>query len=149
MHLGSDFLQAGLYYEEAYAALLSPPLQNHFARSWVSQVQLKGAQFNAEACYRYALDLHEKTEIGEIARLQVGISTIVDAKRTAKGAPGPLYDSASRLERDMYQSLERAVSDNNRIYLMRVPAAKLLAPLPSASLVRPASLNEILDAKTE
>jgi programmed cell death 6-interacting protein len=150
MHLGSGFLQAGLYYEEAYAALLSPPLQNHFERSWASQIQLKAAQFNAEACYRYAMELHEKTEIGEeMARLQVGINTVVDAKRSAKGAPASLYDSVSRLERDMNQSLERAVSDNNRIYLMRVPAAKLLAPLPAASLVRPASLSEILDAKTE
>ncbi|KAL6911738.1 hypothetical protein ACP4OV_000543 [Aristida adscensionis] len=142
--------QAALYYEEAYAALIAPSLQNHFERSWVSQVQLKAAQFNAEACYRYAIGLHEKTEIGEeIARLQVGINAIVDAMRTARGAAGALYDSVSRLEQDMSQSLERAVSENNRIYLMRVPAAKLLAPLLAASLVRPASLSEILDAKTE
>ncbi|KAL6633901.1 hypothetical protein ACP70R_026572 [Stipagrostis hirtigluma subsp. patula] len=142
--------QAALYYEEAYAALVTPPLQNHFERSWVSQIQLKAAQFNAEACYRYAIELHEKTEIGEeIGRLQVGINAIVDAKRAARGAPGAIYDSASRLEQDMNKSLERAVSENNRIYLMRIPAAKLLAPLPAASLVRAASLSEILDAKTE
>ncbi|XP_062219755.1 vacuolar-sorting protein BRO1-like [Phragmites australis] len=142
--------QAALYYDEAYAALVAPPLQNHFERSWVSQIQLKAAQFNAEACYRYAIELHEKTEIGEeITRLQVGINAIVDAKRTARGAPGPLYDSASKLEQDMNRSLERAVNENNRIYLIRSPAAKSLAPLPAASLVRPASLSEILDAKTE
>ncbi|PUZ76741.1 hypothetical protein GQ55_1G315000 [Panicum hallii var. hallii] len=142
--------QAALYYEEAYAALVAPPLQNHFERSWVSQVQLKAALFNAEACYRHAIDLHEKTEIGEeIARLQVGINAIVDTKRTARGAPGPLYDYASRLEQDMNKSLETAKEENYRVYLFRIPAATSLAPLPAASLVRSASLSEILEAKTE
>ena len=142
-------MQAALYYEEAYAALVIPPLQNHFERSWLSHIQLKAAQFNAEACYRYAMELHEKTEIGEeIARLQVVINAIADAKRTARGAPASLYDSVSKLEQDLNRSLERAVNENNRIYLMRIPAAKSLSPLPSASLVRPASTSEVLDAKT-
>ncbi|TVU29064.1 hypothetical protein EJB05_20607, partial [Eragrostis curvula] len=142
-------MQAGLYYKEAYDALLSPPLHNHFERSWISQIQLKAALFNAEACYRYAMELHEKTEIGEeVARLQVGLNAIEDAK-SAKGAPRLLYDSASRLEQDLKQSFEKAVNENHRIYLMRVPAGKSLAPLPAASLVRPASLSEILDTKTE
>ncbi|VAI47390.1 unnamed protein product [Triticum turgidum subsp. durum] len=143
-------IKAALYYEEAYAALVIPPLQNHFERSWLSHVQLKAAQFNAEACYRYAIELHDKMEIGEeIARLQFGINAVVDAKRTARGAPASLYDSVSRLEQDMNQNLEKAVNENNRIYLMRIPAAKLLSPLPSASLVRSASKSEVLDAKAE
>ncbi|XP_062222645.1 vacuolar-sorting protein BRO1-like [Phragmites australis] len=142
--------QAALYYEEAYAAVIAPPLQNHFGRSWVSEIQLKAAQFNAEACYRYAIELHEKTENGEeIARLQVGVNAIVNAKKTARGAPGPLYDSASRLEQDMNLNLEKAKDENTRIYLIRIPAVNSLAPLPSASLVRAASLSEIFDAKTE
>uniref|UniRef100_A0A0D3F815 AP2/ERF domain-containing protein n=1 Tax=Oryza barthii TaxID=65489 RepID=A0A0D3F815_9ORYZ len=142
--------QAALYYEEAYASLVIPPLQNHFERSWVAHILLKAALFNAEASYRYAIELHEKTEIGEeIARLQFGINAIVDAKKAVRGAPGSLYDAASRLEQDMNQNLERALNENNRIYLLRVPAAKLLAPLPAASLVRSASLSEILDVKTE
>lgn len=142
--------QAALYYEEAYASLVIPPLQNHFERSWVAHILLKAALFNAEASYHYAIELHEKTEIGEeIARLQFGINAIVDAKKAVRGAPGSLYDAASRLEQDMNQNLERALNENNRIYLLRVPAAKLLAPLPAASLVRSASLSEILDVKTE
>ncbi|XP_044951545.1 vacuolar-sorting protein BRO1-like [Hordeum vulgare subsp. vulgare] len=142
--------QAALYYEEAYGALVIPPLQNHIERSWLSHIQLKAAQLNAEACYRYAIELHEKMEIGEeIARLQFGINAVVDAKRTARGAPASLYDSVSRLEQEMNQNLEKVVNENNRIYLMRVPAAKLLSPLPSASLVRSASKSEVLDAKTE
>ena len=146
----SCYIQAALYYEEAYAILVAPPLQNHFERLWVSQVQLKAALFNAEACYRYAIDLHEKTEIGEeIARLQVGINAIADTKRTARGAPGPLYDYASRLEQDMKKSLETAKEENYRVYLFRIPAAASLAPLSAASLVRSASLSEILEAKSE
>ena len=140
-HYVSCYMQAALYYEEANDALVAPPLQNHFERSWVSQVQLKAALFNAEACYRHAIDLHEKTKIGEeVARLQVGINAIVDTKRTARGAPGPLYDYASRLEQDMNKSLETAKKENSRVYLFRIPAAASLASLPAASLVRSASL---------
>lgn len=142
--------QAALYYEEAYAALVAPPLQNHFERSWVSHIQLKAALFNAEACYRYTIELHGKTEIGEeISRLQVGIKALVDAKRTARGAPGPLYDYAFRLEQDMNKSMETAKEENYRVYLFRIPAAESLASLPAASLVRSASLSEILDPKTD
>ena len=43
--------QVGSFYEEAYAALVLPPLNQHFDRTWVAHVQLKAAQFNAEACY--------------------------------------------------------------------------------------------------
>jgi programmed cell death 6-interacting protein len=61
----SGYLQAALFHEEAYSALIAPPLQNHFERSWVSQIQLKAAFFNAEAYYRCTIDFHEKTKIGE------------------------------------------------------------------------------------
>uniref|UniRef100_A0A0A9F7Q9 Uncharacterized protein n=1 Tax=Arundo donax TaxID=35708 RepID=A0A0A9F7Q9_ARUDO len=49
----------------------------------------------------------------------------------------------------MNRSLEKAISENNRIYLIRIPAVNSLTPLPYASLVRAASLSEILDARTE
>uniref|UniRef100_A0ACD5TJG1 Uncharacterized protein n=1 Tax=Avena sativa TaxID=4498 RepID=A0ACD5TJG1_AVESA len=69
--------QVGVYYEEAYAALCAPPLSQHFDKTWVSHVQLKAAQFYADACYRCSLDLHQQEEIAqEIARLKIGMSNI-------------------------------------------------------------------------
>ncbi|XP_020248980.1 ALG-2 interacting protein X [Asparagus officinalis] len=142
--------QVGLYYEEAYAALNSAPLNQHFDRTWISHVQLKSAQFYAESCYRYALELHSKDEIAEeIARLKIGLGALSDAKKSAKGVAAPLLDSVSKLESNMNRNLERAVKENDRVYLQRVPAASSLSTLPAASLVKPVPMAEVLDASKE
>ncbi|RWV82590.1 hypothetical protein GW17_00055898, partial [Ensete ventricosum] len=140
----------GVYYEEAYAALNASPLNQHFDWTWISHVQLKAAQFYAEACYRYSLELNEKEEIAEeIARLRIGISALVDAKKSAKGVAQPLLDVVNKLETNMNHNLEKSVKENDRIYLMRIPAASSLAALPAASLVKPTPLGEVLDASKE
>ncbi|KAL5231714.1 hypothetical protein ABZP36_030490 [Zizania latifolia] len=142
--------QVGIFYEEAYAALSAAPLSQHFDKTWVSHVQLKAAQFYADACYRCSLDLHEKEEIAqEIARLKIGISALADAKKIARGVAAPLLDSVNKLESSMKTNLERAMKENDRVYLMRVPDAGSLGALPAASLVKPASLAEVLDASKE
>ncbi|ONK79933.1 uncharacterized protein A4U43_C01F11980 [Asparagus officinalis] len=99
-----------LYYEEAYAALNSAPLNQHFDRTWISHVQSKSAQFYAESCYRYALELLSKDEIAEeIARLKIGLGALSDAKKSSKGVAAPLLDSVSKPESDMNPSLGKPV----------------------------------------
>ncbi|PKU59754.1 hypothetical protein MA16_Dca021751 [Dendrobium catenatum] len=140
----------GLFYEEAYATLNAAPLNQHFDRTWISHIQLKAAQFYAEACYRCSLELHGKEEIAEeIARLKIGINALTDAKKSVKGIAAPLLDAVSRLEGYMNQNLERAIKENDRVYLMRVPPASSLISLPAASLVKPVLMNEVLDASKE
>ncbi|XP_078445696.1 endosomal targeting BRO1-like domain-containing protein [Wolffia australiana] len=142
--------QVSLYYEEAFTALSAPPLSQHFDRTWVSHVQLKSAQFYAEACYRAGLDLHEKEEIAqEILRLKSGISALTDAKKASKGVAAPLLDAVNKLESNLNRNLETAVKENERVYLMRVPPPGSLQPLPSASLVKPINLADALDAAKE
>ncbi|WOL09841.1 ALG-2 interacting protein X [Canna indica] len=142
--------QVGLYYEETYATLSAPPLSQHFDRTWISHVQLKAAQYYAEACYRYSLDLHAKEEIGEeICRLKIGINALADAKKSSKGVAQPLLDAVNKLETNMNNNLERAVKENNRVYLMRIPEASSLTALSAASLVKPTSMAEFLDASKE
>ncbi|EMS66495.1 hypothetical protein TRIUR3_25355 [Triticum urartu] len=142
--------QVGVFYEEAYAALCAPPLSQHFDRTWVSHVQLKAAQFYADACYRFSLDLHQQEEIAqEIARLKIGMNALADAKKAAKGVAAPLLDSVNKLESNMKTNLDRAMKENNSVYLMRVPEAGTLGALPAASLVKSTSLAEVLDASNE
>ncbi|PKA50016.1 hypothetical protein AXF42_Ash017555 [Apostasia shenzhenica] len=142
--------QVGLFYEEAHAALNVAPLNLHFDRTWISHVQLKAAQFYSEACYRCSLELHEKEDIAEeIARLKIGINALIDAKKSAKGVAAPLLDAVSRLESQMNNNLERAMKENDRVYLMRVPTASALTSLPTAALVKPVSMPDILDASKE
>ncbi|KAL5726652.1 bck1-like resistance to osmotic shock [Ranunculus cassubicifolius] len=142
--------QVGIYYEEAYASLCAAPLSQHFDRTWISHVQLKAAQFYAEACYRCALELHEKEDIAEeIARLKSGISAVCDAKKSTKGVAAQLIDAVAKLEANLNRNLEIAVKENDRVYLMRVPAASSLTSLPAYSLVKSMPMNDILDASKE
>ncbi|PIA33499.1 hypothetical protein AQUCO_04100140v1 [Aquilegia coerulea] len=142
--------QVGLYYEEAFAALSVPPLNQHFDRTWISHVQLKASQFYAEACYRCALELHEKEEIAEeIARLKSGISALTDARKSTRGVAAQLIDAVTKLEANLNRNLERAVKENDRVYLMRVPATNSLPSLPAYSLVKSMAMGEVLDASKE
>ncbi|KAK1412046.1 hypothetical protein QVD17_33000 [Tagetes erecta] len=143
--------QVGLYYEEALAALNVAPLTQHFDKTWLSHVQLKAALFYAEACYRYSLELHEKEEIAEeIARLKSGIGALTDAKKSSpKGAAQQILDAINKLEANLKTNLERAMKENDRVYLMRVPPASSLQPLPAFAMVKPLNMNEVLDASKE
>ncbi|KAI3730629.1 hypothetical protein L1987_61801 [Smallanthus sonchifolius] len=143
--------QVGLYYEEAVAALNVAPLSQHFDKTWVSHIQLKAALFHAEACYRYSLELHEKDEIGEeIARLNIGITALLDAKKSAPwGASQQILEAINKLEIDLNSNLDRAMKENDRVYLMRVPQVSSLPSLPSFSLVKPMNMNDVLDASKD
>lgn len=142
--------QVGLYYEEALAASNAPTLSQHFDRAWISHMQLKAALFFAEACYRYGLELHEKEEIAEeIARLKSGISALAESKKSTKGAAAQILDAISKLEANLNRNLERAMKENDRVYLMRVPSPSSLPPLPAFSMVKPMAMNEVLDASKE
>jgi programmed cell death 6-interacting protein len=112
-------------------------------------VQLKTAYFYAEAAFLYCMDLHQREDIGqEIARLKLSISSLSDAKRSAKGAPFSLYEAVSKLETKMNQKLETAVKENNQVYMMRVTPVSSLSELPAAVLAQPASV-EGLDISSE
>ncbi|KAG5532291.1 hypothetical protein RHGRI_026802 [Rhododendron griersonianum] len=141
----------GIYYEEALAALSVAPLKEHFDKNWFSHVQLKAALFYAEACYRCSLELHEKEEIAEeIARLKSGVNALSEVKKSSsKGAAQQLLDAINKLEGNLNRNLERAMKENDRVYLMRVPPASSLPPLPAFSLVKSMPMAEILDASKE
>ncbi|XP_015941976.1 vacuolar-sorting protein BRO1 [Arachis duranensis] len=142
--------QVGLYYEEALAALNVAPLNTHFDKSWIAHVQLKSALFYAEACFRYGLELHEKEEIAEeIARLRSAINVLTEAKKNSKGAAAQILDAIGKLEANINRNLERAVKENDRVYLMRVPSPSSLPPLAAFSMVKPMAMSEVLDASKE
>ncbi|KAH1231053.1 hypothetical protein GLYMA_10G266600v4 [Glycine max] len=142
--------QVGIYYEEALAALNVAPLSQHFDKSWIVHVQLKAALFYAEACYRYGLELHDKEEIAEeIARLRSAVNVLTEAKKSSKGAAAQILDAIGKLEANINRNLERAVKENDRVYLMRVPSPSSLPPLPAFSMVKSMVMNEMLDASKE
>ncbi|EYU30036.1 hypothetical protein ABFS82_05G038300 [Erythranthe guttata] len=143
--------QVGLFYEEALAALSVAPLNQHFEKAWIAHIQLKAALFYTEACYRYSLELHDKEEIAEeIARLKSGLNALSEAKKSApRGAAQQLLDAVNKLESNLNRNLERAMKENDRVYLMRVPPASSLTPLATFSMVKPMPMNDVLDASKE
>jgi programmed cell death 6-interacting protein len=142
--------QVGIFYEEAYCALVLPPLIHHLDRPFVVHVQLKAAQYHAEACYQAALDLHEKEEIGqEIARLMAASTILSEAKKSSRAGAGPLMDAVVKLEVNVNRNLDRAKRENDRLYLIRVPTVDSLPPLPAAVLAYSTPVFEVLDASTE
>lgn len=113
-------------------------------------MQLKAALFYAEACYRYGLELHDKEEIAEeIARLRSAVNVLTEAKKSSKGAAAQILDAIGKLEANINRNLERAVKENDRVYLMRVPSPSSLLPLPAFSMVKSMVMNEVLDASKE
>lgn len=113
-------------------------------------MQLKAALFYGEACYRYGLELHEKEEIAEeIARLKSGVNALTEARKNSKGAAAQLLDAISKLEANLNRNLEKAIKENDRVYLMRVPSPDSLPPLPAFSMVKPMAMDELLDASKE
>ncbi|VVA91406.1 unnamed protein product [Arabis nemorensis] len=142
--------QVGIFYEEALAQLNCAPLKDHFEKGWITHVQMKAALFYSEACYRYGIELHEKEEIAEeIARLRSGSSRLAEAKKSSRGAPAQLLEAINKLEASINCNLDRAVKENDRVYLMRVPSPASLSPLPTFSMVKPMNMTEILDASKE
>ncbi|AAD39642.1 Similar to gb/AJ005073 Alix (ALG-2-interacting protein X) from Mus musculus. ESTs gb/R90133, gb/Z17944 and gb/AA605465 come from this gene [Arabidopsis thaliana] len=112
--------------------------------------QLKAALFYGEACFRYGKELHEKEEIAEeIARLRSGASRLAEAKKSSRGAPAQLIEAMNTLESSINGNLDRAVKENDRVYLMRVPSPSSLSPLPAFSMVKPMNMTDILDASKE
>ncbi|KAA8532660.1 hypothetical protein F0562_032693 [Nyssa sinensis] len=116
-----------------------------------SPISLDKDHINSVTFTRYNLELHEKEEIAkEIARLKSGIGALYEAKQSSsKGAAQQLLDAINKLETNLNCNLERAVKENDRVYLTRVPPASSLLPLPAFSMVKSLSMNEVLDASKE
>ncbi|CAI5958608.1 unnamed protein product [Closterium sp. NIES-65] len=142
--------QVAMFYEEAHAALLLPPLSAHFDRQWVANVLFKARHFHAEALYRAALDLHAREEVAEeIARLTHAKALLAEARKGSKGVMQPLVDAVFKLEGHVLANLAKAEAENDRVYLYRVPAYVSLPPIAAAALVAATPLAPQLDATGE
>ena len=71
------------FYAEVLRLLSSPPLNQHFDKSWTAHVQVKETLYDVESQLQQAAQLHKDDDIApEIARLKVtqlprGVTTAV------------------------------------------------------------------------
>ena len=147
--------QTHLFYEEVKTALASPPLSEHFEKSWSAHVAAKDAMFHAEALSRAAKMAEEDAEdIGSaVARLLVASTELHAAHRLAKNTGGisvHCVGAVATLRDAVDEQLRRAQRDNECVYMERVPAYEDVAPLGAAAVVkavRPPA--EAVDASAE
>ena len=69
------------FYSEVLRLLNSPPLNQHFDKSWTAHVQVKETLYDVESQLQQAAQLHKDDDIApEIARLKVIISAVAQGK---------------------------------------------------------------------
>ncbi len=69
--------QVSAFYSEVLRLLNSPPLNQHFDKSWTAHVQVKETLYDVESQLQQAAQLHKDDDIApEIARLKVINSTV-------------------------------------------------------------------------
>jgi len=70
--------QVSAFYSEVLRLLNSPPLNQHFDKSWTAHVQVKETLCDVESQLQQAAQLHKDDDIApEIARLKVTTSAVV------------------------------------------------------------------------
>ena len=70
--------QVSAFYSEVLRLLNSPPLNQHFDKSWTAHVQVKETLYDVESQLQQAAQLHKDDDIApEIARLKVTTSAVV------------------------------------------------------------------------
>jgi programmed cell death 6-interacting protein len=133
---------AGEYYKEIANALDTPPLKDHFNRSWMAHATVKSLIYQVEATMQSSLDLRTsdmlKGVAREIARLRAAEKLIERAKKEAKNASDELRDNVKAKEAALAEQLTTAEKDNNAVYLQKVPPVADLPSIEPFIAVKPA-----------
>jgi programmed cell death 6-interacting protein len=138
---------AGEYYKEIANALDTPPLKDHFNRSWMAHATVKSLIYQVEATMQSSLDLRTsdmlKGVAREIARLRAAEKLIERAKKEAKNASDELRDNVKAKEAALAEQLTTAEKDNNAVYLQKVPPVADLPSIEPFIAVKPVSPVEM------
>lgn len=138
---------AGEYYKEIAHALDTPPLKDHFNKSWMAHATVKSLIYQVEATMQSSLDLRTsdmlKGVAREIARLRAAEKLIERAKKEAKHGSDELRDNVKSKEVALAEQLTTAEKDNNAIYLQKVPPVADLPSIEPFIAVKPASPVEM------
>lgn len=84
--------QVSAFYSDVLRLLSSPPLNQHFDKSWTAHVQVKETLYDVESQLQQAAQLHKDDDIApEIARLKVrghnGLQLLADFYRSQWNIP--------------------------------------------------------------
>lgn len=135
------------YYKSSLKAAnsMDSPSESYFPQNWINHVMVKSNHFEAAAQYRLSQDDHEKSKYGEeIARLRVAEGLAkkgLEAGR--KGVNESVVNDLKLLAAAVKSALDRAVRDNDLVYVDPVPPASQLAPIVGVAMVKLQTPTEI------
>ncbi|KAL7422504.1 pH-response regulator protein palA/rim20 [Cryptotrichosporon argae] len=137
------------YYKAALAAAngTDTPTTGYFPPVWIGHIVTKQMHFEAAAQYRLSQEDLEKARYGEeIARLRAAEALAkkgLDSgkKNVSEAVLGDLRNLAAAVK----TALERAVRDNDLVYVAPVPPINQLAPIAGAGMVKLAVPPEVAE----
>ncbi|KAJ3037268.1 Rhophilin, Rho GTPase binding protein [Rhizophlyctis rosea] len=141
-------MQAADFYESANETATAAGV---FDKAWTTQLQVKKYHFIAAAQYRKSVESQNAGKYGEeIARLQIAQSHVMKAMDSTlfKHASSYVQGDLKNLQGMIATELQRAVKDNDIVYMEIVPRAETLTPVGSAKMVQATplpALSEMAD----
>ncbi|OWZ77273.1 pH-response regulator protein palA/RIM20 [Cryptococcus neoformans Bt85] len=138
--IGKLSMKVSEYYKAALASMNGTdyPSSSYFPLNWTAHINVKQMHFEAAAQFRLSQEDLEKSRYGEeIGRLKVAEGLAkkgLDAAR--KGVADSVVSDLQQLQAAIKSSLERAVRDNDLVYVQPIPPANQLAPIVGVGMVK-------------
>ncbi|ORX60276.1 hypothetical protein DM01DRAFT_317874 [Hesseltinella vesiculosa] len=142
------------FYDAAYELASNSSIQTVFPRHWLTHMQIKALHFHAGAQFRKSSECISKNKYGEeIARLQLAQGHVRRAfellqswfSNNAVGVSSLVVSDLKSLQQIIQTNLNRAVKDNDVIYLEQIPLASSLPPIQQFEMVQPDPPAQIID----
>ncbi|WOO78376.1 pH-response regulator protein palA/RIM20 [Vanrija pseudolonga] len=137
------------YYKSSLAAStgMDIPSQSYFPDSWINHIAIKQLHFEAAAQFRMSQEDLDKGRYGdEIARLRVAEGLAKKGLAIGqRGIADSVLSELKNLQAAVKSGLERAVRENDLVYMSPIPPASQLAPIAGISMVKIQTPPEIAE----
>ncbi|WRT68722.1 pH-response regulator protein palA/RIM20 [Kwoniella shivajii] len=147
--IGKLSMKVSDYYKSALSSMNGTdyPSSSFFPPNWIAHITVKQSHFEAAAQYRLSQEDLEKSRYGEeIARLRVAEGLAKKGLDVGKkGVADSVISDLKNLQAAVKSSLERAVRDNDLVYVTPIPPANQLTPIVGAGMIKVAVPAEVLD----
>ncbi|ORY32117.1 BRO1-like domain-domain-containing protein [Naematelia encephala] len=147
--IGKLSMKVSEYYKASLASANGTdiPSAGFFPANWIAHVTVKQMHFEAAAQYRLSQEDLEKGRYGEeIARLKVADAAAKKGLDAGKrGVADSVISDLKNLQAAVKTALDRAIRDNDLVYVSPVPPANQLAPIVGAGMVKLATPTEIAE----
>ncbi|RSH85698.1 pH-response regulator protein palA/rim20 [Saitozyma podzolica] len=136
------------YYKSALTAAngTNTPSAGFFPANWIAHITIKQHHFEAAAQYRLSKEDLEKARYGdEIARLRVAEGLAKKGLDSRKGVADSVVSDLKELQSAVKEALDRAVRDNDLVYVSPIPPASQLSQIVGAGMVKLATPKEVVE----